>query len=85
MSNYICMCKTIELFNNIPLISFDNLEVRVKYIIWLFYSSTTRGLLEGGSAGTSMRGPESQEEARESLKDPIALAHIFCLFIKIIM
>jgi len=34
------------------------------------------GLLKGGggSAGTSFRGPESQEGARESPKCPIALA-----------
>jgi hypothetical protein len=29
---------------------------------------------EGGSAGISARGPESQEGACESLKGPIALA-----------
>jgi hypothetical protein len=33
-----------------------------------------QGIWEGGSAGTSVRGPESQEGACESLKDPIALA-----------
>ena len=31
-------------------------------------------LQEGGSAGISARGPDSQEEACESLKGPIALA-----------
>jgi hypothetical protein len=31
-------------------------------------------LSEGGSPGTSVRGPESQEGAREFLKDPIAVA-----------
>ena len=30
--------------------------------------------MRGGSVGTSVRGPVSQEEARESLKGPIALA-----------
>jgi hypothetical protein len=42
MSNYFCtfVCnyKTIEIFNSIPVISFYNLEVWVKYIIWLFLS-----------------------------------------------
>jgi hypothetical protein len=45
-------------------------------------------LWEGGSAGTSVRGPESQERARESLKGPFVLAidilflffHIFWVF-----
>jgi len=30
--------------------------------------------MRGGSAGTSVRGPESQNGACESLKGPIALA-----------
>ena len=30
--------------------------------------------MRGGSAGRSVRGPESQDEAREYLKDPIDLA-----------
>jgi len=30
--------------------------------------------MRGDSAGTSVRGPEIQEGARESLKGPIALA-----------
>ena len=30
--------------------------------------------MRGGSAGTSVRGPESQKVTRESLKDPLALA-----------
>ena len=33
-----------------------------------------QALLEEGSAGTSIRGPESQEGACESLKGPVALA-----------
>jgi hypothetical protein len=44
----------------------------------MLFSYQTRyimqGISEGGSAGTSVRGPESQEGACESLKDPIALA-----------
>jgi hypothetical protein len=58
------------------------------------------GPMRGGSSGTSVRVPESQEGARESLKSPIALATevwvffllfwevfstIFSLFRKIIM
>ena len=35
-----------------------------------------QGLWEGGSAGTSVRGPESQEGAGESLKGPNSLGHI---------
>ena len=34
----------------------------------------TQGLWEGGSAGTLVRGPGSQEGACESLKGPIVLA-----------
>jgi hypothetical protein len=40
----------------------------------LFYHKYTQALWEGGSVGTSIRGPESQEGACESLKGPIALA-----------
>jgi hypothetical protein len=31
----------------------------------------TQGIWEGGSVGTSVRGPESQEGACESLKDQL--------------
>jgi hypothetical protein len=37
-------------------------------------SSYNQGLMRGGSAATSVRGPESQEGACESLKGPKVLA-----------
>ena len=55
------------------------------------------GSMRGGSVGSSIRGPETQEDACEYLKGPIALAidvfifrgkvfsSIFSLFRKIIM
>ena len=63
------------------------------------YEYIYAGSMRGGSAGTSVRGPESQEGACESLKDPIhaisiaidfflivlAFQTIFSLFRKIIM
>ena len=40
-----------------------------------------QGLLEEGSAGTSVRDPERQEWACESLKGPIALVMLFFFFL----
>ena len=44
-------------------------------LIWIlvYLESCDQGLWEEGSVGTSVRGPESQEGACESLKGPIAL------------
>jgi len=38
------------------------------------------GPMRGGSAGTSVRGQESQEGARESLKGPNSIGHIIFNF-----
>jgi len=40
--------------------------------------------MRGGSAGTSVRGPENQEWARESLKGPTALV-IDVLFLSLFL
>ena len=42
--------------------------------------SGTQGIWEGGWAGTSVRDPESQERAHESLKNPIDIFD-FCIII----
>jgi len=47
---------------------------KLKLKIAKTYSSLERGPMRGGSAGTSVQGPESQEGACESLKGPISLA-----------
>ena len=47
---------------------------RSNIIIILILHTDIQALWEWGSAGTSVRGPEIQEGARESLKGPIASA-----------
>jgi hypothetical protein len=45
-------------------------ELDLQNLVWYKVGS-----LRGGSSGASVRGPESQERARESLKCPIDLTN----------